>query len=214
MPQPPAAPARRGPKPKPNTRDNLIKVGVEMLHGAGYTATGIKEIVAAADVPKGSFYTYFDSKEAFGKEVIDVYFDMGIGPLRQRLTDPEVPPLERLRSYFVERTNRFRETGYVRGCMLGNFSLEVADQSAEIRERLAAHFKTWGELLAQCIAEAQSTGAVRSNMPADLLAQFLLNSWEGALLRMRAEKSDVPLMQFTEVVFGHLLGTSDHSARS
>lgn len=208
MPQSPAEPARRGPKPKPHTRDNLIKVGTEMLHTSGYTASGINDIVAAADVPKGSFYTYFDSKEDFGKAVIDFYFDSGIESLRQRLTNPDVPPLERLRAYFVDRTRSFKDLGYARGCMLGNFSLEVADQSPEIRERLAAHFDTWGALLAQCIAEAQGTGTVQCALPADLLAQFLLNSWEGALLRMRAEKSDRPLRQFTEVVFGHLLGAS------
>lgn len=212
MPTAPAAlatPARRGPKPKPNTRDNLIKVGVEMLHASGYTASGIKDIVAAADVPKGSFYTYFASKEDFGKAVIDFYFEAGIETLRQRLTNPAVPPLERMRAYFVERTNSFRDLGYARGCMLGNFSLEVADQSPEIRERLCAHFKTWGELLELCIAEAQRAGAVPSTMSADLLAQFLLNSWEGALLRMRAEKSDLPLKQFNEVIFDHLLGVQD-----
>lgn len=205
MPQTTAEPARRGPKPKPNTRDNLIKVGVRMLHASGYTASGIKDIVAAADVPKGSFYTYFESKEDFAKAAIDAYFEAGIASMRQRLTNPDLPPLERLRSFFVDRTQSLKEQGYVRGCMLGNFSLEVADHSPEIRERLATHFDTWGALFAQCIAEAQSTGAVQATLPADLLAQFLLNSWEGALLRMRADKSDRPLRQFTEVVFNRLL---------
>ena len=70
--------ARRGPKPNPNTRENLIRVGVGMLHESGYAATGIKEIVDAAGVPKGSFYNHFESKEAFGKEVVDFYFGNGL----------------------------------------------------------------------------------------------------------------------------------------
>lgn len=197
--------ARRGPKPNPHTRDNLIRAGARMLHATGYTATGVKDIVDAAGVPKGSFYNHFESKESFGKEVVDFYFDHNLPELRALLGNESIPPLERLRSYFKKRMSGFQAAGYVRGCMLGNMSLEVADQSAAIRDRLATHFNTWSGLFEACIADAQNTGAVRNPLPAPLLAQFLLNSWEGALLRMRVEKSDAPLRQFIEVVFGSIL---------
>ena len=176
-----------------------------MLHESGYTASGIKDIVDAAQVPKGSFYNYFESKEAFAREVVNFYFDTNLPALRALLGNENMPPLERLRTYVDERIRRFQTTGYVRGCMLGNLSLEVADQSAMIREQLAAHFSTWSSLLEACIAEAQNTGAIGNRLPAPLLAQFLLNSWEGALLRMRVEKSDAPLRNFVEVVFGSFL---------
>lgn len=205
--------ARRGPKPKPNVRENLLRAGVRMLHETGYSATGIKDIVAAAEVPKGSFYNYFESKEAFGREVVDSYFDSGLVELRALLGNDSIPPLERLQTYFAERIRRFKTAGYVRGCMLGNLSLEVADQIAPIRDRLAAHFRTWSGLFEECIAEAQKTGAIGNRLPATLLAQFLLNSWEGALLRMRVEKSDVPLNEFTEVVFGSLLVGTEHETK-
>lgn len=200
-----ATPARRGPKPNPHTRDNLLRAGSRMLHDAGYSATGIKEIVDAVQVPKGSFYNYFDSKEDFGRAVVDFYFDSALEGLRALLLDKNVPPLERLRGYFDERIRGFAQGDYARGCLLGNMSLEVADHSAAIRERIAVHFRTWSGLFEDCIAEAQEAGAIRNPQPASTLAQFLLNSWEGALLRMRAEKSDAPLKQFTEVVFGSLL---------
>lgn len=176
-----------------------------MLHEAGYTATGIKDIVDAAGVPKGSFYNYFESKEAFGREVVDFYFNNGLAELRVLLGDESVPPLERLQRYFAERIRRFQTVGYIRGCMLGNLSLEVADQIAPIRDRLSEHFETWSGLIETCVAEAQRTRAINNPLPAPLLAQFLLNSWEGALLRMKVEKSDAPLNEFTEVVFGSLL---------
>lgn len=200
-----STPVRRGPKPKPHTRDNLIRVGIQMLHDSGYSATGIKDIVNAAKVPKGSFYNYFESKEAFVRDVVDSYFDGGLINLRDVLADSGTPPLDRLRNFFEQRTRTFQETGYVRGCMLGNLSLEVADHSAAIRERLSEHFRTWGNLFEECIAQAQRSGAIDNRLPAPLLAQFLLNSWEGSLLRMRTEKSDVPLKEFIEVVFGSLL---------
>lgn len=196
---------RRGPKPKPHTRDNLIRVGAQMLHSAGYSATGIKEIVDAAEVPKGSFYNHFESKEAFGKEVVDFYFNQGLVELRAFFSNDKIPALQRLRNYFDERIQTFHEAGFVRGCLLGNLSLEIADHSESIRDSLAAHFQTWGELFESCIREAQETGSIRNKLPAALLSQFLLNSWEGALLRMRADRSDVPLREFVEVVFDSIL---------
>ena len=196
---------RRGPRPKVHTRGDLLRAGTEMFHERGYTATGVKDIVDAADVPKGSFYSHFASKEAFGKEVVDSYFDSGLEDLHALLANDLAPPLERLRTYFEERILGYRATGYVRGCMLGNLSLEIADHSMLIRGRLAEHFRTWSGFFADCIAEAQRTGAVRNQLPASVLAEFVLNSWEGALLRMRAEKNGRPLVDFTEVVFGSIL---------
>ncbi|MEC5406505.1 TetR family transcriptional regulator C-terminal domain-containing protein [Paraburkholderia sp. MPAMCS5] len=197
--------ARRGPKPKANTRDALLRAGVQMFHERGYTATGVKDIVEAAEVPKGSFYTHFDSKESFGRDVVDSYFDSGLEDLHALLTNERVPPIERLRAYFEDRIRGYRATGYVRGCLMGNLSLEIADHSAPIRSRIAVHFRTWSGFFENCIAEAQRSGAIRNQLPASVLAEFVLNCWEGALLRMRAEKNGRPLIDFTEVVFGAIL---------
>lgn len=196
---------RRGPKPNPATRANLLGAGMRLFHESGYNATGIKDIVEAAGVPKGSFYNHFVSKESFAVEVTDAYFSGSLRSLKAILVDPAVPALERLHSYFDKRSERLRETGYTRGCLLGNLSLEVADHSPEISGHLADHFGTWAALFEQCIVEAQETGAITTKLPASLLAQFLLNSWEGALLRARTEKSDTPLNQFREVVFTTIL---------
>jgi TetR/AcrR family transcriptional repressor of nem operon len=197
--------ARRGPKPKPDTRGNLIQAGLRMLHAEGYAATGIQSIVESVDVPKGSFYNHFASKEAFGAEVIDAYFDRGRDKLRTILQDSDAAPLDRLKAYFDDRIEAFRAGGFGKGCLLGNLSAEVADHSALMREHLAEHFAAWGGFFEKCIAEAQEQGVVGGQLPAALLGRFVLNSWEGALLRMRAEKSDAPLMEFKQVVFGKLL---------
>jgi TetR/AcrR family transcriptional repressor of nem operon len=197
--------ARRGPKPKPDTRNNLVQAGLRMIHAEGYAATGIQSIVESVDVPKGSFYNHFASKEAFGAEVIDAYFDRGQDNLRAFLCNADVAPLDRLEAYFDDRIDALRAAGFVKGCLLGNFSAEVADHSALMREHLVEHFEAWGGFFETCIAEAQDQGAISDQFPAALLGRFVLNSWEGALLRMRAEKSDAPLIEFKKVVFGKLL---------
>ncbi|WP_342235025.1 TetR/AcrR family transcriptional regulator [Inquilinus sp. OTU3971] len=197
--------ARRGPKPKPGTRATLVQAGLGIIHAEGYAATGIQAIVEEAGVPKGSFYNHFASKEAFGAEVIDAYSERGQTKLRDILTDPARPPLARLEAYFDDRIDAFRASDHVRGCLMGNFSAEAADHSDLIRERLAGHFAAWTDLIETCIAEAQAEGSVNGRFPAALLAGFVMNSWEGALLRMRVEKSDAPLLAFKKIVFGGLL---------
>jgi len=199
------SPVKRGPKPKLGTREKLIQSGMQTIHASGYGGTSIQSIVEMADVPKGSFYNYFQSKEEFAAEVIDAYSNRGQERLRSFVENREMAPRARLEAYFDDRIDAFRAAGYVRGCLMGNFSAEAADQSTLIRERLSRHFGVWCDLLEACIAEAQKLGEISDELPAPLLAKFVLNSWEGALLRMRAEKSDAPLLDFKEIVFGKLL---------
>jgi len=197
--------ARRGPKPKPDTRNKLVRAGLGMIHAEGYAASGIQSIVERAGVPKGSFYNHFASKEAFAAQVIDAYFDRGQVKLREILGKRDVPALERLEAYFDDLIATFRETKFVKGCLLGNASDEIADRSSIVRDRLADHFDAWSRSFEDCIAEGQAQGAIGSHVSAAMLGRFLLNAWEGALLRMRAEKSDVALLEFKEVVFSRIL---------
>ncbi|MFT4086710.1 MAG: TetR family transcriptional regulator C-terminal domain-containing protein [Gordonia sp. (in: high G+C Gram-positive bacteria)] len=162
-------------------------------------------IVAGANVPKGSFYNHFDSKEAFGAEVVDAYFESVLGAMRAILCDEQTPPVERLRRYSEGRMSRMSAGGYVRGCLLGNLTLETADHSDLIRTRLASHFATWSALMKDCVDQAQREGSITTTLPAATVADFLLDSWEGALLRARAEKSDEPLRRFIDVIFASIL---------
>ena len=191
------SPAKRGPKPNIKTRENIIL--------AGFAATGVQEIVNAAGVPKGSFYNHFASKEDFGREVVEFYFTSGVPVLREILADQQIPPLDRMRNYFEQRIQAFKQTDFIKGCLMGNMSLEIADHSGPIRDTIAANFREWSMMFENCVAEAQKSGAVQNPMPSSVLAQFILNSWEGALLRMRVEKNDQPLRDFCVVVFSSLL---------
>lgn len=139
------------------------------------------------------------------QQVVDTYFESGLNELQALLCNENIPPLERLRSYFALRMSAFSAVHFTRGCMLGNLSLEIADHSDTLRSRLCIHFQTWSGLFEQCIAQAQENGTIKTALPARQLAEFLLNSWEGALLRMKAEKSDAPLHDFIKVVFHTIL---------
>jgi TetR/AcrR family transcriptional repressor of nem operon len=189
----------------PTTREHLLEVGLERLRSTGYTATGVKEILDLANVPKGSFYHYFPSKEDFAVEVVQQY---GAGE-RQRweriLGNRAVAPLDRLRQYFEELISVYGQRGAISGCLMGSLSLEVADHSPKLRSLLQAAFGQWQQAIAAVLREAVECGELSETTQPDMLADFLLNSYEGALLRMKAEKSDRPLEIFLQFAFDVLL---------
>jgi TetR/AcrR family transcriptional repressor of nem operon len=187
------------------TRDHLLQVGLRRIHAMGYASTGVKEILDDADVPKGSFYHYFPSKEAFAKEVLELYVRGENERAGKILGDGKAAPLKRLRRYFEELIAVYGPTANISGCMVGNLSLEMADHSDSIQSLLHRSFSTWQTGIAGVLQEAIERGDLaKSNKPQEL-ASFLLNSYQGALLRSKADRSSKPLENFLHFTFSVLL---------
>ena len=87
-----------------NTRDHLLSTGLKVLHARGFHASGVQDITDAAEVPKGSFYTHFDSKERFGAEVLGRYWEARADRALAILSDESRSPLDRLKAYFASKT--------------------------------------------------------------------------------------------------------------
>jgi TetR/AcrR family transcriptional repressor of nem operon len=189
----------------PSTREHLLSIGLQQMHLNGYTATGVKEILDLAGVPKGSFYHYFPSKEAFTEEVLLLYATAEGQRLQSILIDGKQPPLKRLRKYFEALTAVYEASGPVAGCFLGNLSLEVADQNPRLQSLLSTAFSNWQQGITATLREAATHGDLPKALKPDDLAAYLLNSWEGALLRMKADKSHAPLHNFLHYTFRVLL---------
>ena len=183
--------------PKPSLRDGILDAGLKVMFEKGYVSAGVREIVAEAGAPQGSFTNHFRSKEIFGREVLDRYFAQTRRVVAAVLGDRSRSPRQRLERYFEVATEHFAADGYVRGCLIGDFSLEAGPLSALIRERLVEIFAEWRAPFAACIADGQAAGEISTAFAADDLADFLLASWEGAILRMKVERTVAPLERFT-----------------
>jgi TetR/AcrR family transcriptional repressor of nem operon len=187
----------------PNAREQIIAAGMRTVLRKGYNGSGIQEITVSAGLQQDSFYHYFESKEALGAELVRQYGE--IGPRRLGLADKSIPPLERLRRHFEATSDLYIGMKYERGCLLGNFSAELANQCPLIRARLAALFWDWTRDIQSAISEAQRTAAITTNADAGRLAIFLLDSYQGAILRARVEKSRHAFDAFMRVVFTQIL---------
>lgn len=185
-------------------RDGLLEAGLDRFHAHGYAATSVQDITSAAGVPKGSFYNHFSGKEDLAVAALGEYAARSPAAV---LLDRTIAPVERLRQHFDELGRRFRESGNARGCMMGNFANEVADDGGPVRAALGTLFAGWSALISMVVAEAQQSGALHTDVAPDLLASFILSAWEGSLTRARATNSSEPLDTFFEMVFRQILHT-------
>jgi TetR/AcrR family transcriptional repressor of nem operon len=188
-----------------STREHLIDVGLGLMHQNGYNATGLSDILKAADVPRGSFYHHFASKEDFAAAALERYGMRAREHAAAFLNDTTTPPLKRLRRYFSDLVRIYGPKGEIPGCMMGRFSLEIAEESPQLRKQIGASFDRWQHSIATVIQQAVAQKELPAGTNAELLAGFVLNSWEGALLRSQAEKSEAALEGFMHFVFDELL---------
>ncbi len=188
-----------------SVRDRLLHAGVAVFSRTGFNGSSVQDITEEAGVPKGSFYNHFDSKERLGAAAIEHFWDEKASKLLSILDDDTAEPLARLRTYFEQVIVEIAAKDFTCGCFIGNMTAELSDHSAVISDQLSAIFAKWTRRIANCIAQAQSAGAIRSTAEPEVLATFALNAWEGALLRARVAKSRKPLQQFSDTLFTQLL---------
>jgi len=181
-------------------RNNLLDQGVYLLMTHGYHAVGINEVTKAAQVSKGSFYSYFDSKEAFAAEAINHYIEPFIQLLKQHIERSPDDALAALKNYYAELIIAVAKNGYKGGCLLGNMMGEVGDTSELCNQALKSAVESYRLLQYKALLQAQAQGTVRQDRSAEMMDNLLVNNWQGALLRMKIEQSVQPLQEFCETL--------------
>ncbi|GGC60295.1 TetR/AcrR family transcriptional regulator [Undibacterium terreum] len=191
--------------PKPSSREALLDAGLSVMFKQGYAASGLRDIVAAASTPLGSFSNHFRSKEAFAVEVLERYTTHMRELMAPTLGNKALSPLARIKSYLEMISCKQKDSGWSRGCLVGNLGLETSAHSEELRQHLSAIFVEWRRPFADCLREAQQLGEIDSDFPPEDLADFLISGWQGAMLRMKVDRSPRPLEQFKSMAFATFL---------
>jgi TetR/AcrR family transcriptional repressor of nem operon len=189
---------------KESTKALLLEAGTAIMLEKGYNHTGIQEVLQKTDVPKGSFYYYFDSKEDFGLQIINSFADCFDRKLHDYLQDKTLTPRQRLRKYCQDGIDAFESQKCRKGCLIGNLSQEMADQSDVFRLRLEEVFTCWRQQFADCIKQAQQAGEIPKQLDANDAAEFFLSGWEGAMMRAKVTKTVAPMKSFMKIVFDNL----------
>jgi TetR/AcrR family transcriptional repressor of nem operon len=191
--------------PKASHREKILTEGLRVVHERGFAGASVRDIVQAAGVPQGSFTNHFASKEAFGREVLDLYFARSCALMDETLRNDALPPLQRLSAYIDATKDRLNRNGMRSGCLYGNFTAEASDHSEILRQRLLEIFAEVKAAVAYCLRAAQEAGEISPGLDCDEVAAFIVASLQGANLIAKAERSPVPVERFKQILFSAVL---------
>jgi TetR/AcrR family transcriptional repressor of nem operon len=195
-------------------RRHIIDVAHPLLLRKGFTAVGLAEVLAAARVPKGSFYHYFGSKEAFGEAVLEAYFSDLLARIDALLARPGTAA-QRLMAYFQDWMDSQTGDAAQSRCLAVKLGAEVCDLSENMRAALERGTRGVIERLARCIEAGQQDGSLAAVSDASATALTLYQNWLGASLLAKIARQRQPLdaaMAGTRQILG--LGASPRDPSS
>ncbi|MBW1832561.1 MAG: hypothetical protein DRH23_07440 [Deltaproteobacteria bacterium] len=190
-----------------DTRQRLIEAAAQLVHSRGYNAVGVKEVCEAADANKGSFYHFFDSKEALMGAVLAEHRER-LRAVREALPR-NARGIEQLPMMYDAAASQivaqYEESGHVQGCPVGSVGAEIATQSETIRQAVADAFDEMTSAVEELVERAVEEGDLARGTDAKALAQRLLAYLQGAILLAKS-KNDPGMMQELRNGYLQLLG--------
>lgn len=186
-------------------REKILQEGLRVVHEKGFCASSVRDIVQAAGVPQGSFTNHFASKEAFGLDILNLYFENSLPLVHETLLKDSKKPLKRLRAY-IDAHKKMLNNGYVeKGCLYGNFTAEASEHSEMIRLRLVEIYDWLKECLEYCLKAAIAEKELPVDFPTKDVASFILSSLQGAMLIGKADRDASTMRAFINVLFANVL---------
>ena len=188
-------------KPQTSTRDRLIDSARYLFWARGFAGTSMAELLAHAEVNSGSFYHFFDSKEALLRAVLEQYVQL----LRPMVVDPAFAttpkPLERIFAILAGYRERILMTNCTFGCPLGRLALEVDPENAPAHKLIAQNFQGWIDAVRECLLDLKPS--LPRNTDIDALATFILVTMEGGVMLSRSYRSVDPYDRAVEQLREH-----------
>jgi TetR/AcrR family transcriptional regulator, transcriptional repressor for nem operon len=173
-----------------HTRQRLIESALYLFWERGFAGTSMSELLGHAGVNSGSFYHFFDSKEALLKAVLEEYL-AGLGPQIVAPAMREAPdPIERIFAILAGYRRRIVETHCQYGCPIGRLALEIDPENRPAHALIAENFAGWIGAVRECLEQAR--GRLRPDLDLDALATFVLAVMEGGVMLARSSRSVKP----------------------
>ncbi|MBL8033951.1 MAG: TetR family transcriptional regulator C-terminal domain-containing protein [Leptospiraceae bacterium] len=175
------------------TREKIIDDCLALIWRNGVNGTSMSDIADKAAILKGSFYNYFKSKEEFVSAVLDSYAAKWetnvVAIFREKKTNARA----KFKAYFERMKEMASSMQYTQGSLVGNFAQELSGASEKFAQQAEKIFRRMQSYLADALREAQQNGALAKTEDPELLAEIILNSTEGAILRAKTARSTRPI---------------------
>ena len=172
------------------TRDRLINSARYLFWDRGYAGTSMADLLGHADVNSGSFYHFFESKEALPREVLTGYLEA----LRPVIVDPAFAqspsPVDRIFAILAGYRDRILQTECRYGCPLGRLALEIDPENRPAHKLIAENFQGWITAIRECIDQLKPR--LPRNTDPEALATYILAVMEGGVMISRSYGSVEP----------------------
>jgi TetR/AcrR family transcriptional repressor of nem operon len=175
-----------------DTRGDILACGQRLMASKGFSAVGLSEILATAGVPKGSFYHYFNSKDAFGEALLEAYFEDYLADIDKTLAKPGLNMAQRLDLYFRNWKKSQSFLDCQGKCLAVKLGAEVADLSEAMREAMNRGTAGIVARLAAAIATGKAEGSLSIDDDAASVAASLYQLWLGASVMVKIVRNVKP----------------------
>lgn len=180
-------------------KEIIIQKSADLFHEFGYTNTGINTILKVLEIPKGSFYNFFESKEDLLIHVIRFQLERSKNIFE--MATKENYNIEGIKLFFNSFFEMFESMDYKNGCPIGNMILELSDNSEKIRNEL----QTWTSFMETEICKILEHEKFVYLMDNKSLASFIVATFEGVILKSKLEKNADALEQFKTIILENIL---------
>ncbi|MGL5767741.1 MAG: TetR/AcrR family transcriptional regulator [Sarcina sp.] len=183
----------------------IIEKSIGVIFEKGYNGAGVKDLADAAGIPKGSIYNYFENKEDYLKEALIYYYEVCNRKQFEFLKDQSLKPVERIKAFYKYMIDSFTDEDLKRGCLLGKITQEVSGCNEGIRTVTEEIQNNIIAKLVENIKEAKEKKELSLDINSEELAEFIYNSWQGTLIRIKCTRQRESLNNFYRILNGVLL---------
>lgn len=176
--------------PTRDVKAQILDTAQRIMGHKGFSAVGLNEVLKAAGVPKGSFYHYFGSKEAFGVALLERYFRDYLVNLNALLDQPGGSSVSKVLAYFQQWLAQHDSDD---PCLVVKLGAEVSDLSAAMRDVLAQGTAQIVARLARNLELAQIEDSLPVQAQPEALAASLYQLWLGAAMLAKLQQNAAPL---------------------
>ena len=169
------------------TKDKLLNAAQTLMMEKGFVATSVEEICSAAKVTKGSFFHYFKSKDALGKELAQRFGRSVADAMQASACCGGEDPLERVYCCLDGAIQMAKQPG-LKGCLIGTFSQEISETHPELRAVCAKSFEEVAQMMRKNLAEAKKRYAPKAAFDPAVLADYFIAVSQGSMILMKAKK--------------------------
>ncbi len=192
------------------TKEALLQEGMQQLAQNGYHGTGIKKVLDAVNVPKGSFYHYFDSKEAYVAHIIGEYNQKSTQFFDSIMAQPDTPAIDKLETIYQHLLKQYASADCQKGCLIGSLAAEIGHSFELCQQAMQQSVDNLQTRMSRLLTQAQQEGSIRSDLQPKEVAELLWSTWEGVLIKMQMDGNVESAERVLNVLFKQLLAPMKH----